>query len=585
MSCKHFFSNANSLVPSYLKGFVRVNPDLSLVEEERVVYNPHHSKKKVSLVSGGGSGHEPAWSSYVGDGMLTAAVNGDIFASPSAKQVMAGIDASPSDEGIILLITNYTGDKLHFGLACEKAKTHLKNKKVTVLSSTDDVALGRQNTGMVGRRGLAANVVLIKLLGAAAEAGKPYEYCVELGKAINDNMATMGSSLDHCHVPGRINHEAVPEDEVILGMGIHNEKGFKSVSPIPPADELIKTTLDYLLDPNDENRNYLNNRQKGDKFVLLVNNFGGVSALELGALTNEAIDQLESTWDITPHKIFSGHFEASLNGPGFSVSLVNVSAISRDTKIDVQELVDFLEAPTSAPGWPGSRPNVNKTPEFPYKPFLTTTQLDETKNCKIDPEVAKKTILQAAHRAIESEPKLTEWDMVMGDGDCGETVKEICQDITKKVNNGLTDSGNLLAILHDIIASVENMGGTLGAIIAIFLSAFTAELESFKEVSSDAFAASAKAGIEALFHHTGARVGDRTVMDTLIPFCTKLHETSSFKESVTAAKEGAEYSAKCKAKFGRATYVQAGQEGVTEIPDPGAWALYEVVQGIQDALN
>lgn len=588
MSTKHFFSDANSLVPSYLKGFVRINPDLRLVDEERVVYNPYHSKKKVSLISGGGSGHEPAWSSYVGDGMLTAAVNGDIFASPSAKQVMAGIDASPSDEGIILLITNYTGDKLHFGLASEKAKTHLSNKKITVLSSTDDVALGRQNTGMVGRRGLAANVVLIKLLGAASEAGRPYEYCVQLGQAINDNMATMGSSLDHCHVPGRINHEAVPQDEIILGMGIHNEKGFKSVSPIPQAHDLIKTILNYLLDPNDSDRNYLNARKSGDKVVLLVNNFGGVSALELGALTNETIDQLESNWDITPTRVYSGHFEASLNGPGFSVSLVNISAIARQTEFDQSELLEFLEAPTSAPGWPGSRPHNNgkKEDETKYKPFLTTTQLDESKSCKITPEVAKRAIIQAATRAIDSEPKLTEWDMVMGDGDCGETVKAISQDIANKVENqGLTESGNLLQMFHEIISSVENMGGTLGAIIAIFLSAFTAKLEEFKEVSTKAFAESGKAGIDALYHHTGARVGDRTVMDALIPLCNVLYESTDFNKAVDATKEGAENSAKYKAKFGRATYVQASQGSeITEIPDPGAWAIYEVIQGIKDSF-
>src|SRR4051794_35698737 len=114
MSHKHFITDTTSLVLKALRTHVAVNPSLSLIEPTRVVYNPAHSPSKVSIISGGGSGHEPAWSGYVGDGMLASAVNGDIFGSPSSKQVLSGVQAAPSDAGTILVITNYTGDKLHF---------------------------------------------------------------------------------------------------------------------------------------------------------------------------------------------------------------------------------------------------------------------------------------------------------------------------------------------------------------------------------------------------------------------------------------------------------------------------------------
>jgi dihydroxyacetone kinase len=161
MSTKHFFPEtaANTLVPKALKALVAANPSLALIESERVVVNTSHQASQVTLISGGGSGHEPSWSGYVGDGLLAAAANGDIFASPSMRQVLAAITAAPSDKGVILLITNYTGDKLHFGLAAERAlATGLCNNAI-VLPATDDVSIGRSKSEKVGRRGLAGNVI------------------------------------------------------------------------------------------------------------------------------------------------------------------------------------------------------------------------------------------------------------------------------------------------------------------------------------------------------------------------------------------------------------------------------------------
>lgn len=130
---------------------------MALDAKERVVYNTAHKPNEVTIISGGGSGHEPAWSGYVGDGMLSAAICGDIFASPSTKQIMSGIRNVPSDEGIILCITNYTGDMLHFGLAREKGQA--LGYKVDVVCMAEDAALGRAKSGKVGRRGLAGNLL------------------------------------------------------------------------------------------------------------------------------------------------------------------------------------------------------------------------------------------------------------------------------------------------------------------------------------------------------------------------------------------------------------------------------------------
>lgn len=160
MSSKHLFPTADGLVVKYLQGLVTWNPSLSVIPSEKVVFDTRHSTKKVSIISGGGAGHEPAWPGYVGHNMLAAAASGDIFASPSARQVEAAIKSAPSDEGTILVITNYTGDCLHFGLACEKANAAGYQKgKVAVINCGDDVSVGKNGNGLVGRRGLPGQIL------------------------------------------------------------------------------------------------------------------------------------------------------------------------------------------------------------------------------------------------------------------------------------------------------------------------------------------------------------------------------------------------------------------------------------------
>jgi triose/dihydroxyacetone kinase / FAD-AMP lyase (cyclizing) len=157
MSTKHFFPGTDGVVVRALDSYVHRNPHLELDRDHRVVYSKTHSPSQITMISGGGSGHEPCWSGFVGEGMLSAAVSGEVFASPSTKQIMAAIRAVPSDVGVILCITNYTGDKLHFGLAREKGLA--LGYKVDVISLAEDAALGRKKAGGVGRRGLAGNIL------------------------------------------------------------------------------------------------------------------------------------------------------------------------------------------------------------------------------------------------------------------------------------------------------------------------------------------------------------------------------------------------------------------------------------------
>ena len=180
MPTRHYFPStaANTLVPQALRALTAANPHLTLEETQRVVSHKHHDKSRVSIIGGGGSGHEPAWSGFVGDGLLSAAACGDIFASPSASQVLAAMETAPSDKGILLLITNYTGDRLHFGLAAEKAraKAALSNAsgsgRIAIVAATDDVSIGRSQCARVGRRGLPGHIFSESM--AASTSNSPH---------------------------------------------------------------------------------------------------------------------------------------------------------------------------------------------------------------------------------------------------------------------------------------------------------------------------------------------------------------------------------------------------------------------------
>ncbi|KXL51482.1 hypothetical protein M433DRAFT_60221 [Acidomyces richmondensis BFW] len=592
MSTKHFFPSTEGVVLLGLESLVARNNHLALDAPNKVVYSKTHDPSKVTVISGGGSGHEPAWSGYVGDGMLAAAVNGDVFASPATKQIMAAIKHVPSDAGIILCITNYTGDNLHFGLAREKAAG--QGHKIAILRMTDDVALGRKQTENTGRRGLAANMFVLKLCGTAADSGWDFEKCLKIGEAVNANAVTIGSSLDHCHIPGRDHHRSVPEETYVLGMGIHNEPGLHERSPIPPAEELVKNMLNYCLDPSDHDRAFVEFR-KGDVVCLLINNFGGMSNFEIEALTTVTRRVLERDWNIVPERIYAQCFETSLNAPGWSISLLNMSGIERDTNTSLFTLMHLLDQDTNAPAWPRNGYKNIKMPKDPVNIDAGDATDGPMQNGPIvGPRLLENALRKACDAAVKAEPDITKWDIQMGDGDCGEAVESMCKGILKKLDSGLCKDGNLFHVLDEVEGAVEEVGGTLGAIISIILASYTSNLriayakdETNFKINIQSASQAAGQALKNLMGYTSARQGGRTVMDTLIPFCETLEMEMNLSRAVDAAHKGAQSTSGMKAKFGRATYVgEKGAEAQQEPPpDPGAMAAAIFLKGLLEGMQ
>ncbi|KAG5978907.1 hypothetical protein E4U55_005772 [Claviceps digitariae] len=591
MSKRHLFNSPDGLVNKALRGIISYNPSLSLDETNRVVYDTTHDKNKVSIISGGGSGHEPAWTGYVGSNMLTASVQGDIFASPSTKQILAGVDAVPSHKGTILVITNYTGDCLHFGLAREKAIARGHNCRMIICG--DDVSVGRKGN-MVGRRGLAGQIGVLKVMGGAAGAGASLDDVYDLGVAFSQQIVSIAATLDHCHVPGRTEHGMLNDNEVEIGTGPHNEPGYMKLSPVPSPSELIKQILAHCLDEKDPERGYVN-FCPGDETILLVSNFGGMSHLEMGALVDELLEQLEQDWTMEPVRVCAGFLETSLNAPAFSVSIINITAAARNCRYSVQDIKSFFDARTNTfwESMAGSqatarcrrREQLVRSPEDEQQPKT----VDHKRDLKTDPAILEIMLRNACEQLIEAEPDLTRWDTVMGDGDCGQTLKTGATSLLAALDQGLAKSGSVIKVLLELEDIVESrMGGTLGGILGILFVSLRNAVENNIDMAHHQgpvalWAKSLSIALASLRQYTPAKVGDRTVMDTLIPFAETMSQ-SGFREAVQAAVDGAESTRKMKPKLGRATYVgTAGLDAQELPPDPGAWGAMVVIRALQSA--
>lgn len=430
----------------------------------------------------------------------------------------------------------------------------------------------------------------MKIIGAAAAEGYSFEECLALGKAVNTHTVTIASALDHCHVPGRTQQSSVADDVVVIGAGIHNEPAQLQISPAPSVEDLIDRCLKLLCDESDAERAFVK-FERDDKIGLLVNNYGGLSVLELHALADEIQMQLSSRWNIKPCRTLFGAFETSLNAPGFSISLCNLTAAARQANEPVATLVQHLDSTTTAVSWPNTiRPSSSQQrTSYDHQDNQTNALIIPSPSIIFDSGLLENALRTSCQRAIAAEPKLTQWDMVMGDGDCGEAVLGLAESILRRVDKGFNKSGDVLEVIHSILQDVDNTGGTLGAIFGVLLSAFSTSLRknaSDSKISPDSaefYATALKSAVTSLKSHTGARIGDRTVMDVLLPFEDEFSRTNDFPSAVKVAAEKAEGTRYLKAKFGRATYV--GEASSQELPDPGAWAFYEIVAGLADGLG
>ncbi|KAL1899903.1 dihydroxyacetone kinase Dak1 [Sporothrix stenoceras] len=598
---KHFVNDPTALVHAGLRSVTYANPAVALDEDNKILYE-RTTTSNVSIVSGGGSGHEPSFGAMVGPGLLTGAVAGTIFASPSAEQIRAAITllasrsaAAGHNAGVLVTVMNYTGDVLNFGMAVEKARA--AGVPVSMVVVGDDVGVGRAKAGKVGRRGIAGTVLVHKISGALAARGFALEKVAGVAQLVADNLVSVGASLEHVHVPGRsvtdTADDALAADEVEIGMGIHNEPGSERAKGLK-LPELVRTMLKQLLDTKDSDRAFASIGE-GEDVVLLVNNLGAVSVLEMGGITAEVVEQLRDNYKLRPLRLLSGTYMTSLNGLGFSISLLKVP---RDTGLgsDVPALLQLLDDPAEATGWSSPIPTATwdkaakASPEekaaAPAAAASESTSDSTPSNLKADPVAYHSALEHGLKAVIAAEPEITHYDTIVGDGDCGTGMKRGAEAILEHLSSPSAFTGDVVADVAAIVPVVErSMDGTSGALYAIFLNALVHALRQQSSAASGPtspdWAAALRQSCDTLSRYTPARPGDRTLVDALYPFVDKLAESgSSVKDAAAVSRAGAEHTKGMKASLGRTVYV--GGSGFEKVPDPGAWGLACFFEGLAE---
>lgn len=326
---KKFINDVANVEDEMIQGMLKAYPQyLRKLDCGNVVVRATKKEGKVALISGGGSGHEPAHGGYVGTGMLDAAVAGAVFTSPTPDQVYEGIKAVATDAGVLMVIKNYTGDVMNFEMARDMAEAD--GIKVAQVISNDDVAV-KDSLYTVGRRGVAGTIFIHKIAGAKAEAGGTLEEVQAAAQKVIDNVRTMGVALRPCTVPaaGKPGFD-LGEDEIEMGIGIHGEPGVKR-EPIKPANEIVDELLDHILADID---------YSGSDVAVMVNGSGGTPLMELCILNNHVHDVLTEK-GIRIYKTFVGNYMTSIEMQGFSLTLL---------KLD-DELKELLDAPADTPAF------------------------------------------------------------------------------------------------------------------------------------------------------------------------------------------------------------------------------------------
>ncbi|KAI0150300.1 Dak1 domain-containing protein [Xylariaceae sp. FL1272] len=414
-----------------------------------------------------------------------------------------------------------------------------------------------------------------KIAGALAAQGASLDQVYKVAKLTADNLISVGASLEHVHVPGRVALEegSLGADEVEIGMGIHNEAGSGRAKVELP--ELVKTMLAQLLDKNDSDRAFLN--VNSNEVVLLINNLGGVSVLELGGITAEVLQQLEQ-WDIQPVRILAGTYMTSLNGNGFSISLLNVV----NTDIGGPSMIQLLDYPCETTGW--LAPIKKET----WEAKNTKTREDDTAEeqaikptgLKGDAKTFKSALTSGLEALVSVEAEVTKFDTVVGDGDCGIGLRRGAEAVLKHLQ-GAQLTGDVVVDITSIVPVIETaMDGTSGALFAIFLNALVHSLRDLSpgEATAQVWSEALQQSCQALSKYTPARPGDRTLVDALYPFVDTLGSSGDIKQAAEASKKAAEGTKGMEASLGRAVYV--GGSGFEQVPDPGAFGLASFFLGL-----
>ena len=567
---KKLINAPENVVSDMLRGLVELYPGLSLLEEQRVLFRSDIEtvrNRQVAVISGGGSGHEPAHGGYVGAGMLSAAVAGDVFTSPAPKAILAAIEHVTGSPGVLLVVKNYTGDRLNFGLAAEIARS--RRIAVETVTVADDVAL-RGPGEHAGARGLAGTVLVHKIAGALAAGGCPLEAVAQAARSVAADVATIGLSLSAGTVPavGKPSY-CLTENEVEMGLGIHGEPGVRRM-PLRRADEMADELVQTIVSTGQV--------RSGGRIALMVNNLGTTTPMELAIFGGRVVRALQHR-GIQIERIYSGAFMTSLDAAGVSISVLRVD----------DERLALLDAPTLAPAWPNAVQKMVACAEERIVAVRTGLNARGTEE-HAGISTLRDVINAACDALIRAETALSDLDRSSGDGDLGVNLARGARAVKAAIADlPLEDAAATLQAIASVFQ--ETVGGTSGPLYAVMLVRASQSLQGALQCTgANKWAKAALSGAEAIAELGGATRGDRTMLDALFPFATEfsagvhlgLDISEALESAVRAAEAGAEATAFMLPRRGRASYL--GERAIGQ-PDGGAVAVSLWLRGIQQGLE
>lgn len=547
-----FFMNQKAdLVREALEGVLCASPFSNLAmldagQDIRIVVRRDWNMRNVAIISGGGAGHEPAHAGFVGKGMLTAAVCGDVFASPSVDAVLSAIINVTGDAGCLLIVKNYTGDRLNFGLAAEKARK--LGYRVELVTVRDDISLPDNPQP----RGVAGTALVHKIAGFAAEQGKTLEEVTAAAQDAIAKVASIGVAFSSCNIPGENRGDRVQNGTCELGMGIHGEPGVETLQ-FQSGSELVSLMVDMLLSATD----------KCSTKALLINNLGGFSALEMSLLTREVLrsslaDDIELL--AGPATVVS-----ALDMKGFSLSVISLTDALREA----------LLAPVDVTGWP-SLVRPHKQPEV----VVAANRIPEHRFVPSRNETTQSMLATICKTLISAESELNALDALVGDGDTGSTFAGGARRVQSALENGLLPldkPDDLMIAVGEHLATA--MGGSSGVLMSIMFNASGQKLAEGKPLGE-----SLSYGLSRMQYYGGANIGDRTMVDALSPAFSCIIQGEGLSEVARAAHIGAESTCSmAKAKAGRSSYLNS--DNLDGVKDPGAYAVELVFAALSKKLS
>ncbi|MBN3526832.1 dihydroxyacetone kinase subunit DhaK [Paenibacillus apiarius] len=585
---KKIINKPETLVREMCNGMVLAHPELEFNSKYKIMKKRELNQNKVTLISGGGSGHEPAHAGFVGQGMLDVAVCGDVFASPSQIQIYQAIKASASNKGTLLIIKNYSGDIMNF-----KNAAHLAGEDgivVDYVKVDDDIAV-EDSLYTVGRRGVAGTVLVHKIAGAAAQEGKELAEVKEIAQKAIDNTRSIGFALTSCTVPAKGTPTfELNDNEIEYGVGIHGEPGIRREQNASANELAQKMVTDLFRDMN-------MNGSSGQELAVLINGFGGSPLQELYVLANAVVREIRNH-NVSIVKVFVGNYMTSIDMAGASVSVIRLD----------EQLKHYLEASCDTPALQVTGPFSPLGAE--EAPVEWTPNPDVSYRCETDPAYAKinrdtfsvNNLIYLTDKMseiiIENEVAFCELDSHAGDGDFGMSVakgfKQLKNEWHEIMEHHAGNIGDFLNACSLII--MEHCGGASGPIWGSAFRAAGKYAGDRTELTATEFAGMMKAVVKGI-QDTGERsfgrgavVGDKTLIDALAPFADAWEQsaaegddlkTASVK-AAEAAVQGAKHTETIVARMGRAGTVGERSLGY---PDAGAYALGVIFTELSQVLE